>query len=520
MNKHKLFALIILDGWGQRESPENNAIAQANTPFFDSLIKKYPHTLLNASEESVGLPAKTIGNSEIGHMTIGAGRVIDTDLVRISKAMEDKQFNTNPAFAGLFGHVKKYNSTLHVLGLLSAGGVHSHHHHLHGFLQAAKAAGLEKVAIHAFTDGRDVAPQSAAKYLKELETVIKDLGIGYIATASGRYYAMDRDKNWHRTDKTVKALFESFGTAYSGRSPSEVIEELYRVGTLDEYLEPVIFFDNNGKSYPIQTNDGVFFFNFRSDRPRQLSARIIEKAKGQNLYFVTMTQYDPSLETEVAFPPVKTETTLGAEIAQAGLKQDHIAETEKYAHVTYFFNGGRQEPYQNECDFLIESRRDVPTHDLAPEMRAKEITDKAVERIEAGDDFILINFANADMVGHTANQSAIITAVETVDKELKRVVEEITKHDGIAIITADHGNAEVNVDEQTGEKHTAHTTNLVPFILVSENPHPLPLGEGARRAGEGLKSGGTLADIAPTILELMNLKKPASMTGESLINKH
>ncbi len=516
-SKKNPVALIILDGWGHREGKEHNAIAEANTPFFDMLWHTYPHTLLNASEEHVGLPAGTIGNSEIGHMTMGAGRVIDTDLVRISNAFKNQELHSNPAFAGLFEHVKKYNSTLHILGMVSPIGVHSHQEHLHGFLQAAKKAGLEKVAIHAFTDGRDAPPQSAAKYLKELENVIKDLGIGYIATASGRYYAMDRDKNWNRTDKVVAALFESFGNKYYSQNPSEVLEELYKLGTLDEYLEPVIFFDDNGKSYPIQNNDGVFFFNFRTDRPRQLSQRITERAKGQNLYFVTMTEYHPALESQVAFPPAKTETTLGAEIAQAGLKQAHIAETEKYAHVTYFFNGGRQEPYENEDDILVESRKDVVTHDFAPEMRAKEITDKALDSLNEGTDFIVINFANADIVGHTANKPAIIKAVETVDRELKRVVEKILELNGFAIITADHGNAEVNVDEHTGANHTAHTLNQVPFIVVSNISISIISPPEADPPLADNIQPGRLSDIAPTILKLMDLPQPKAMTGESLI---
>jgi 2,3-bisphosphoglycerate-independent phosphoglycerate mutase len=508
MDKHRPKVLIVLDGWGHRDGGKHNAIAEANTPFYDSLIKNYPHTLLNASEEYVGLPIGTIGNSEIGHMTMGAGKVIDTDLVRISKNMMAGGFNANPAFLGLFEHVKKYNSTLHIMGLLSAGGVHSHQEHLHGFLNAAKQAGLTKVVIHAFTDGRDVAPQSAAGYLKELEKVIEDIGIGYIATATGRYFAMDRDKNWQRTEKAEKAIFEALGQSHKNKQPSEVMAELYKEGIIDELLEPMVFLDDQGKAYPVADNDGIFFFNFRSDRPRQLAQKIAERAKKQNLYFTTLTQYHPAIESQVAFPPSKIETTLAAEISQAGLTQAHIAETEKYAHVTFFFNGGRQEPYQNERQILVESRKDIATHDQAPEMRAHEIADKALEEIAAGTNFILINFANADMVGHTADKPAIIKAVETVDRELKRVVETVIAKDGVAMITADHGNAEVNFDEQTGHKHTAHTLNLVPFILVSNhksyilNPKSTP---------------STLADIAPTILELMSIKKPAVMTGLSLL---
>lgn len=521
MLKKTPLALIILDGWGHREDTKHNAITQARTPFFDGLIKKYPHTLLNASEEHVGLPDKTIGNSEIGHMTMGAGRVIDTELVRISKAAKNNEFVTNHALLQLIGHIKKFNSTLHILGMVGQAGVHSHQEHLRGLLEAIKKSGVNKVVIHAFTDGRDSPPKDSYKYLRELENTIADLGIGYIATATGRYFAMDRDKNWNRTEKAEKAIFESKGKTFKNQKPSEVLRELYKDGAMDEYLEPVIFLDDTGKDYSIQKNDGIFFFNFRTDRPRQLSYKIMERAKKQNLFFVTMTEYHPDIEALVAFPPIKIDTTLAAEISKAGLKQAHIAETEKYGHVTFFFNGGKQTPHKGEQHYLIESRKDVPTHDLAPEMRAKEIADKAIERLAAGDDFLVMNFANADIVGHTANVPAIIKAVETVDAQLQRVVEKILMVNGTALITADHGNAEMNIDPSTGEKHTAHTTNLVPFVLVSP-----PFQGGVPPVGRGgvwsqsiiLRSTyGTLADLAPTILSLMHLKKPASMTGKSLI---
>jgi len=509
--KHQPLALIILDGWGYREKTQNNAIAQAKTAFFDGLMKKYPHTLLNASQEHIGLPKGTIGNSEVGHMTMGAGKVIDTELVRINKAIKNNEFFTNHALNQLIAHIKKNNSTLHILGLISQAGVHSHQEHLHALLEAVKKSGLTKVAIHAFTDGRDSPPQENHKYLQELEKVIGDLGIGVIATATGRYFAMDRDKNWGRTEKAEAALFEGKGKIYQNRKPSDVLRELYKEGASDEYLEPIIFLDETGRGYKIANNDGIFFFNFRTDRPRQLSYKIVERAKKQNLFFVTMTEYHPDIEALAAFPPQKIDTTLAGEISRAGLKQAHIAETEKYGHVTFFFNGGRQTPHKNEHHYLIDSRKDVATHDLAPEMRAREIADKAIERLEAGDDFLVMNFANADIVGHTANVPAIVRAVEFVDQQLRRVVEKIIAMNGIAIITADHGNAEVNIDEQTGEKHTAHTTNMVPFILAS-NSNPQFVIRNS-------KSNNTLADIAPTILELMNLKKPASMTGKSLIQK-
>lgn len=508
MNRKPL-VLVILDGWGYRPDPRHNAIAQAKTPFFDSLLNNYPHTLLNASESHVGLPKGQIGNSEIGHMTMGTGRVIDVDLVRISKAIKTGQFRRNNAFQKLFFHVKKFNSTLHVYGLVSPGGIHSHHDHLYAFLRAAKQAKISKVAIHAFTDGRDVPPKSAGQYLRQLEQVIKQLGIGFIATVSGRFFAMDRDKNWDRVKKVEDAVFHARGKTIKNQKPSEVVNRLYRQGIIDELLEPIVFLDDAGNGYPLQKNDGVFFFNFRSDRARQLAKKVLDLKHLQNLCFVTLTEYDKNFNTLVAFPPPKTDTTLAAEISKAGLSQSHIAETEKYAHVTYFFNGGRELPHKREQHFLINSRKDIKTHDQAPQMRAKEIAAKAVSRLRAGDDVLVINFANADMVGHTANQPAIITAVETVDRQLEKIATAVLARQGTMIITADHGNAEVNVDERSGEKHTAHTLNLVPFIVVANGKKP-PVKIQKKR--------GSLADVAPTVLSLLGLKKPKSMTGKNLLS--
>jgi len=504
----KPICLIILDGWGHREETRHNAIAKAKTPYFDYLWSHYPHTLLEASGEAVGLPANTIGSSEIGHMTMGAGRVFETELVRINKAIEKNELITNLALQKLFTHVSKHNSFLHVLGLVSPAGVHSHQKHLFAFLQACKHAGIEKVIIHAFTDGRDSPPKENSKYLEELEAVLENLGIGFIATATGRYFSMDRDKNWHRTKTAEAAIFEGKGAIRHNKKASETLRELYAEGAMDEYLEPIIFLDQSGKSYPIQKNDGVFFFNFRTDRPRQLSQKIVERTKELNLFFVTMTEYHPDIEAVVAFPPQKPLTTLADIISLADLKQSHIAETEKYGHVTFFFNGGKQTPHKGEQHFLIDSRKDVATHDQAPEMKAKEITDKAIERIEAGDDFILINFANADMVGHTANKPAIIASIESIDKELRRIIDAVLAKNGACIVTADHGNAEVNFDVATGELHTAHTLNPVPFILVSD----LDATQYTLHA-----KYGSLADIAPTILALMCLSKPHGMTGKSLV---
>ncbi len=499
----KPIVLIVLDGWGILDTKENNAIALANTPFYDHLWKDYPHAVLDASEEKVGLPTGQMGNSEIGHMTIGAGKTIDTDLVRIAKAIRDKTWDTNPAFTELFDHVKKHNSTLHIQGLVSPGGVHSHSSHLYAFLESAKNAGITNVVIHAFTDGRDTPPQSAANYLKELEDVIEKVGIGFIATAAGRFYAMDRDNNWDRLQKAEDAIFSCKGKICELKKPSEVFAELYKDGVLDEHAEPLVFLDEKGQSYPIKDNDGVFFFNFRSDRGRMLSQKIIEKSPEKNLCFVTMTQYDSTFTCRVAFPPIGIDTTLAAEISKAGLTQAHIAETEKYPHATYFLNGGKQEPHEGESHILIESRKDVNTHDLAPKMRAKEIADAAIGQIEQGTDFIFINFANADMVGHTANQPAILEAVEEVDLQLSRVAKAAEEKGGLLFVTADHGNAEVMIDPITHEKHTSHTTNLVPGILTDSTYH--------------MQERGTLADITPTILSLLNIAQPKSMTGTNLL---
>jgi len=503
MNKTKsTVALIVLDGWGYREDAKDNAIAASKKPFFDSLWKNYPHSLLKASGNAVGLPEGQMGNSEVGHTTIGAGKICDTELVRIGKSIESGEFDKNPAFTSLFEHVKKHSSVLHAQGLVSSGGVHSHQDHLYAFLRLAKKVGIKKVAIHVFTDGRDTAPQSGASYLKDLEKVVAEVGNAFIASISGRFYAMDRDQNWDRLKKTEEAIFECKGNVCTIQ-PSEYLNGLYQQNLKDELLEPIVCLDEMGEGCSIEKNDGVLFFNFRADRARMLTEKILEKQKSENLAVVTFCEYDPDYKCLVAFPPMKIETTLAAEISKAGLTQAHIAETEKFPHATYFLNGGREEPYKNEKHIMLPSRKDIKTHDQAPKMRAEGIADKVIEEINAGDDFIFINFANPDMVGHTANVPAIIQAIEETDAQLKRVIDALTAKGGIAFITADHGNAEINVDQQTGIPHTSHTTNPVPAILTSHDYK--------------LKDGG-LADIAPTILELLNLEKPKCMDGHSLIS--
>ena len=503
--KKKQVILAILDGWGYREDTQDNAIAAAQTPYFDALWNEYPHALLNASGLAVGLPEGQMGNSEVGHTTIGGGSPVDTDLVRISKAIKDETFNTNPSFLQMFDHVKKHDSILHVQGLLSCGGVHSHMDHLFSFLELAKNSGVKKVAIHIFTDGRDTPPQSASKYIAELEQVIEKVGIGYIATMSGRFYAMDRDKNWDRLEKVEDAMFECKGNVCQLKQPSVYLEELYGTGVVDEYVEPVVFSNSENESdYKIEENDAVFFFNFRADRARMLSHKIIEKAENSNILFVTLTEYDDDFKCHVAFPPHRPEITLAEVLSQNDLTQAHIAETEKYAHVTYFFNGGKERCFIGEEHIVVDSHKDVDTHDKAPKMRAKEIADKAITEIEKGTDFILLNFANPDMVGHTANVPAIIEGVEEVDRELGRLLEIAEKNDASLIITSDHGNAELNIDQETGEKHTAHTTNPVPVICTDKNSKI---------------SNGGLADIAPTILDIFEIEKPEEMSGNSLISE-
>jgi 2,3-bisphosphoglycerate-independent phosphoglycerate mutase len=502
-SKEKQVVLIVLDGWGYREELQDNAIAKAKTPFFDSLWTNYPHTLLEASGLAVGLPEGQMGNSEIGHTTIGAGKVIETELVRIKKAIDTGEYGKNKAFIALFDHVKQTGGTLHIQGLIGDGGVHAHQDHLFAFLESAKKAGIKKVAIHVFTDGRDTPPQSAKRYLEDLENVLQKIDLGFIATVSGRFYAMDRDNNWDRLEKVEQALFECHGNV-CGIKPSEFVSSLYKDGKLDEHLEPMVCNTPDGKGCKIEEGDAIFFFNFRADRARMITKKILERIQGKNICFATLTEYNIEFKCLVAFPTIKINTTLAKEISDKGLTQAHIAETEKFPHATYFLNGGVEIPYPKEKHILLDSRKDVKTHDLAPKMKAEEIANKAIEEIDAGTNFIFINFANPDMVGHTANVPAIVEAVEEVDKELKRVIDALHNKGGISFITADHGNAEVNIDPITGEKHTSHTINPVPAILTNQNSK--------------LRSGGTLADITPTILEIFEIEKPAEMTGSSLIS--
>lgn len=496
----KQIALIVLDGWGYREETKDNAIAMARKPVFDDIWAKYPHTLLDASGLSVGLPEGQMGNSEVGHMTIGAGRPLDQDLVRINKAISSGEYAKNSQFLKLFEHVKNNDSTLHVMGLLSDGGIHSHISHLFAFINSAKENGIKKLAIHIFTDGRDTPPQSGASYIKQLEDKIKEIGLGFIASVGGRYYGMDRDKNWDRFEKTEEVIFEGKGDICD-IAPSLYLDNLYKEGKVDEMLIPFICVDENGDKHTISKNDGVFFYNYRADRARMMTSKILEKSESENIYFVTMTEYGEEYKTNVAFPHIEVKSTLAKEISLAGLTQVHIAETEKFAHATYFLNGGMETIYKGEEHIVIPSRKDIKTYDEAPKMSAEQIADKAIEQIKKGTDFIFINFANPDMVGHTAVVPAIIEAIEETDKQLGRVLEALKEKDGIALVTADHGNAEINIDPVSGLRHTAHTTDPVPFILFNI---------------EGKLHEGTLADITPTIFKIWGIEKPEEMTGGSL----
>ncbi len=504
MNSAKQILLIILDGWGVRPNNKHNAISEANPEYMNYLWDNYPHTTLPASGEAVGLPEGTIGTSEIGHLTIGSGRVIYTDLVRVNKDIENGNFKKNTSFNQLFEHVLHYGSNLHVMGLVSPGGVHSHQDHLFAFLRLAKDKGIKKVLIHVFTDGRDTPPESADKYVNELEKVLNEVGNAHVATINGRYYAMDRDKNWDRTQKAYEALFHGIGGKHTGKSALTVIREQYEKGVGDEFITPQILSSEKGETDTIGKNDGVFFFNFRPDRARQITKLILDKKFELNLNFVTLTQYDKTLPSIVAYPPISIENTLSEALAKNGIKQIHIAETEKYAHVTYFFNGGKETKHENEEFVMIDSRKDIPTHDYAPEMKAAEIADKTIERINSGAEFIVINFANADMVGHTGKFDPTLKAVKFEDEQIRRVTEAMLGKSGVVLITADHGNAEDMYDEVNKQPTTAHSLYPVPFIITDKN---IKL----------LRESASLADIAPTILKLFNLPKPSEMTGESLL---
>jgi 2,3-bisphosphoglycerate-independent phosphoglycerate mutase len=504
--------LCILDGWGYRHDDAHNAIRAADTPVMDALWHAYPHTLIEASGADVGLPDDQMGNSEVGHLTIGAGRVIRQELVRISQAVRDGSINDNPELNALADRLVASGKTLHLIGLCSDGGVHSHIDHLGGLLNWAAGRGLETVCVHVITDGRDTPTQSAPGYLSTIEAQIRKAGVGIISTICGRYWAMDRDNRWDRTEKAYRLLCND-GPA-EAQSALEVLESAYASGVTDEFIEPTRL--NPGCIAP---GDGVVCFNFRPDRVRQIIRALVlsefndfQRERIDDLDVVTFTQYEAGLPVAVAFPPESLDGLLGQVVSEAGLRQFRTAETEKYPHVTYFMNGGIEQPYPGEDRHLVPSPR-VATYDQAPAMSAEQLTDHCIAAINKGIyALVVINYANPDMVGHTGEMNATIEAIHTVDQSVGRLLEATNRMGGTLLVTADHGNAEL-MEGPDGRPWTAHTTNPVPVILVEGEKRKLP---GHGNAVE-LRSGGGLADIAPTLLEILGLPQPARMTGTSLV---
>jgi 2,3-bisphosphoglycerate-independent phosphoglycerate mutase len=475
-----LVALVILDGFGCAPPGPGNAVELADTPVFDRLWREFPHTTIEASGPAAGLPEGQMGNSEVGHLTIGSGRRLYQDLMRVNRAIDDGSFFENEALVSAF----ERGSRVHLLGLVSHGGVHSHIDHLQALLRFAP----EKTWIHAFTDGRDVSPTSA---VRDLALLPQDR----IATVTGRYYAMDRDARWDRTQRAFDAIVNRAGSPAG--DPLAAVQASYDAGITDEFIEPIVV----DGAPALEPGDTAIFFNFRPDRGRQLSRLLLD----HGVDLTTMTRYASDLPTPVAFSEQDVPATLAEVLAGHGLRQLHVAETEKYAHVTYFFNGGREEAWPGEDRVLVPSPRDVPSYDHKPEMSANEVADRVVDGIGDGYAFCVVNFANPDMVGHTGSIPAVITACETADRCLGRVVERVTELGGVALVTADHGNAERMLEDDGVSPHTAHTTNLVPLVLTDP--------------GAGLREGGELADLAPTVLELLGIRQPPEMTGRSLVNR-
>ncbi|MBI4550761.1 MAG: 2,3-bisphosphoglycerate-independent phosphoglycerate mutase [Candidatus Latescibacteria bacterium] len=506
--------LIILDGWGLNPRREANAVALARTPNFDRLWAAYPHTQLCTSGEDVGLPAGIMGNSEVGHMNLGAGRVVLQEVTRINAAIDDGRFFTNDVFVSVVERTKASGGTLHLIGLVSDGLVHSAERHYLALLELAKRRGFsgDRVCVHAILDGRDTPPKSALTFLSPLLKTMAGLGIGRIATVSGRYYAMDRDRRWERVQKAYDAY--TCGDGLCAAAAEQAVHAAYERGETDEFVQPTVIVDDDRPVGPMRDGDGVIFFNYRADRGREMLRALTDagfdgftRRSFPKVSTGTMTQYDATLPVPFAFhPPEPLRHILGETISQRGKRQLRTAETEKYAHVTYFFNGGNETPFPGEDRILIPSPKWVATYDQIPEMSAPAVAWNVVHAIQSGGyDFILINFANPDMVGHTGVLQAAITAVEAVDWGLGGIIAAATEAGARALVTADHGNAEVMVDERTGEPHTAHTTNPVPFIIVDD-----------RLKGARLRDGGRLADVAPTVLGLMELPKPEEMTGKDL----
>ena len=509
----KPVVLMILDGFGINDNPKANAVAAAKKPVLDGLMKDYPFVRGLASGLSVGLPDGQMGNSEVGHMNMGAGRIVYQELTRITKEIEDGTFYNNEELKKAFANAKEKNSAVHFFGLLSSGGVHSHNSHLYGLLNMAKKEGVDKVYVHAFLDGRDTAPTSGEGFLAELEEKMQEIGVGKVASIHGRYYAMDRDNRWDRVALAYNALTKGEGN--KAASSADAIKASYADEKTDEFVLPTIMEENGAPVATIEDGDSVVFFNFRPDRAREITRAFcaddfdgFDRGARKDVTFVTFTEYDATIPNKmVAFKKVELTNTFGEFLANNGMTQARIAETEKYAHVTFFFNGGVEEPNKGEDRILVKSPK-VATYDLQPEMSAPEVCDKLTDAIRSGNyDVIVCNFANPDMVGHTGVIDAAVKAVETVDACVGKAVEALKEMDGVMFICADHGNCEQMLDYETGEPWTAHTTNPVPFILVNADP------------SYGLKEEGRLCDIVPTMIELMGMEKPAEMTGESLLIK-
>lgn len=503
--------LIILDGWGLGRDYPGNAVKLANTPNFNRLMNEYPNTSLDASGLAVGLPVGQMGNSEVGHLNIGAGRVIYQELPRITREIETGDFFKNKEILAAIENAKTNNSKVHLIGLLSDGGVHSHNTHLYGLLEMMKRNNCEKVFVHAILDGRDVAPQIGKQHTQELVDKMDEIGVGEIATVSGRFYAMDRDKRWERTELAYDAM--TLGEGIQSNSPLLAIEKSYNEGVTDEFMLPHVILNKDLQPTVIETGDSIIFFNFRPDRGRQITRAFVDtdfegfdRKMIVSTFYVTMTEYDSTIaHVHVAYRSTPPINTLSSYLSIKGKHQLKMAETEKYAHVTFFFNGGIEQPYLNEDRVLIPSPK-VLTYDLQPEMSADGVKEQVLERLKMDKyDLIVVNFANPDMVGHTAVIPAVIKAIETADECLGEIIELLVEKDGNALITADHGNAEQLIDYETGGPFTAHTTNKVPLILVGKGNVDLKEGK--------------LADIAPTLLDMMGLDKPEEMTGESLINR-
>lgn len=507
--------LVVLDGYGERKERNANAIALASTPNLDRWMNEYPHSQLQASGLDVGLPPGQMGNSEVGHLNLGAGRVIYQDITRISKAIQDREFFSNAELKTTLNIAR--DRSLHLVGLLSDGGVHSSLDHLEALLRAAADASVRRVYLHVFTDGRDTPPKSALGFIQRIEASCVAIGVGEIATVSGRFYGMDRDKRWERVARAYQVLTMSTlaPNIPVAESAAAAVQLAYERNETDEFIQPTVIMSGGSPRGPIAAGDAVVFFNFRADRARQITRALalddfkeFPRPKGwpKPGKYLCLTQYDETLPLPAMFPPTRPTQTLGELVAAAGLRQLRIAETEKYAHVTYFFNGGEERAFDGEDRVLVPSPRDIETYDQRPVMSLREVTEKCVERIRSGEyGFVLVNFANPDMLGHTGVLPAAITAIEEVDRGLAAIVEAALERKGRVLVTADHGNCELMVDPETGEPHTAHTTNPVPLLLIDPDHRTSKLKPGA------------LCDVAPTLIQLMGLKQPSAMKGVSLL---